>query len=98
MILSMSLLVLISFTGFVVRDIPVYFEWIQSIAYVSFAAAALVKSEFDGIAFMHPNGSSIEGIALLTNDPFLDDELMEATREDIHVLSNESAANDNQIF
>ena len=77
-----------SFTGFLVRDIPVYFEWIQKSAYISFATAALVESEFDGIQFRHPNGSLVEGISLLRDEPFLDDDLMEATREDLQVLSN----------
>ena len=88
-VLSLVALLIMSFTGFLVRDIPVYFEWIQQSAYISFATAALARSEFDGIQFRHPNGSLVEGSSLLRDEPYLDDDLMEATREDLHVLTNE---------
>lgn len=88
-LLSLSLLVVISFTGFFVRDVPVYFEWVKEIAYINFATAALVKSEFNGITFIHPNGTEIPGSMLFTKEPFTDDDLMEAQREDLRVLSNE---------
>lgn len=90
-LLSMVVMVVVSFTGFVVRDIPIYFKWIQRIAYVSYATAALIKSEFNGIEFEHPNGTMIPGKILFTDDSF-DDDLMEATREDLQVLSNESSS------
>lgn len=88
-LLSLSLLVVISFTGFFVRDVPVYFEWIKDIAFINFATAALVKSEFNGITFMHPNGTEIPGSSLFTDEPFTDDDLLEAQRQDLRVLSNE---------
>ena len=87
-LLSMVFLVLISFTGFVVRDIPVYFKWVKRIAYVSFSTAALVKSELKGIQLEHPNGTLIDANIFFTDQPFQGDDLLEATREDIDVLSN----------
>jgi len=93
--LSMGILVVISFTGFIVRDIPVFFKWIQKVAYISYATAALAKSEFDGIDFMHPNGTRIPGSLLLRDEPFLDDALLEATREDVNIVINNLSVGQN---
>jgi len=60
--------VVISFTGFIVLEIPIYFEWIQNIAYVSFATAAMIRSEFDGTDLVHPNGTIIPGSLLLQKE------------------------------
>lgn len=93
--LSMGIIIIISFTGFIVRDIPIFFQWIQKVAYISYATAALAKSEFDGINFMHPNGTLIPGSILLRDEPFVDDALLEATREDIHVVTNDLSVGQN---
>eukprot|EP00210_Caulerpa_lentillifera_P003747 g3580.t1 len=94
-VLSLGLLVVISFTGFIVRDIPVYFEWIKDIAYINFATAALVKSELRGITFNHPNGTAIPGSTLLSSERFDNDSLLEAQREDLQVLSNSLSVAEN---
>lgn len=45
---------------------PVYFAWIQSISYFSFATDVLATNEFSGLAFSDPaTGASVPGEELL---------------------------------
>lgn len=95
-ILSIVLLVLISFTGFVVRDIPVYFEWVKDISYLSFATAALLENELKGLSLTH-NGMKISGDDLLGSTP-LDDPIAEDTRMQINNLNNPWVILTNQVL
>ncbi len=45
------LLFLLSFSGFIISDIPVYFRWIGKISYLTYAFAAVVRSQFDAMEF-----------------------------------------------
>ena len=85
-ILGVVLLVFISFTGFIVRDIPVYFEWIKKISYLSLATAALLENELKGLSLNH-NGIKVSGDDLLGDGP-LDDPVVEDTRQQIQNLNN----------
>lgn len=85
-ILGVVLLVFISFTGFIVRDIPVYFEWIKKISYLSLATAALLENELKGLSLSH-NGIKVSGDDLLGDGP-LDDPVVEDTRQQIQNLNN----------
>lgn len=49
--LSFVLLVLLSFSGFVVSDVPVYFRWVTKISYLTYALAAITISQFDSTTF-----------------------------------------------
>lgn len=94
-ILALLLLILISFTGFMVRDIPVYFEWISKISYLSIATSTLLKNEFKGLEIDHPNGvDKIEGEDLLS-DEGLDDPLVEQERRVLDNLKNSLSIGEN---
>uniref|UniRef100_A0A7S0WUF3 ABC transporter domain-containing protein n=1 Tax=Chlamydomonas leiostraca TaxID=1034604 RepID=A0A7S0WUF3_9CHLO len=50
-VLTFLLLLLLSFTGFLVTRIPVYFRWLNKASYLTYAFSALTMSEFDGLTF-----------------------------------------------
>jgi len=85
-LLSLVLLVLLSFTGFLVRDIPVYFDWVKEISYLGFASAALIENELKGIS-VTTNGMTVTGDDLLASEP-LDDPLFEDVRVQVNNLEN----------
>ncbi|GMH37379.1 hypothetical protein BSKO_05252 [Bryopsis sp. KO-2023] len=88
LLLSLIFLPLLSFTGFIVRDIPVYFDWIRKIAYINFATAALVLTEFKGATFTLGNGTrTISGDVLLGDEP-LDDSDAELVRATLRNFDN----------
>eukprot|EP00775_Hariotina_reticulata_P005944 gene5944-6183_t len=59
-ILSVILVILFSFSGYLVRNVPVYFSWISRISYFSFATDILTANEFTGLQFFDPStGSSV---------------------------------------
>lgn len=88
LLLSLVFLPLLSFTGFMVRDIPVYFKWINKIAYITFATAALAKEEFSGLTFKYSDGRTISGDRLFSSEVIEDDELAESIRQTVQVLDN----------
>ena len=45
-VLTFVLLFLLSFSGFLVSDVPVYFRWIQKISFLTYAYAAVAGNEF----------------------------------------------------
>ena len=54
--LTFILLLLLSFSGFLVSDVPVYFSWISKISYLSYALDAATISEFDHVNFVCTTG------------------------------------------
>ncbi|KAL6761569.1 P-loop containing nucleoside triphosphate hydrolase protein [Haematococcus lacustris] len=62
-VLTFLLLLLLSFSGFLVTKIPVYFIWVNKASYLTYAFSALVTSEFDGLTFHDPTtGASVPGL------------------------------------
>lgn len=45
-----------SFSGFLVSDVPVYFEWISKISYLTYAYAPIAVSEFGSMDFVCTKG------------------------------------------
>ena len=58
--LTLVLLVLLSFSGFLVSDIPVYFRWVSKISYLTYAFAAIAVSQFDTTDFVCSSGKGCE--------------------------------------
>ena len=54
--LTFVLLLLLSFSGFLVSDIPVYFEWVKYISYLTYALSGVVLSEFSQTDFVCTQG------------------------------------------
>jgi len=42
-VVTMVLVICLSFSGYLVNNIPVYFKWIGKLSYFSYAYAALVR-------------------------------------------------------
>jgi len=63
--LTFVLLLLLSFSGFLVSDIPVYFKWVSTISYLTYALNAVVLSEFSATDFVTSTGKVIPGETLV---------------------------------
>ena len=60
--LTFLLLILLSFSGFLVSDVPVYFRWVSKISYLTYAFAAISISQFDSTEFVCTSGTNcVEG-------------------------------------
>jgi len=55
--LTFVLLVLLSFSGFLVSDVPVYFRWVTKISYLTYAYSAISVSQFDTTEFVCETGT-----------------------------------------
>lgn len=71
--LTFVLLLLLSFSGFLVSDVPVYFKWIGKISYLTYAYDAVVLSEFGNTNFVCVNGppSCVEAGAIIPGNELL---------------------------
>lgn len=71
--LTFVLLLLLSFSGFLVSDVPVYFKWIRTISFLTYAYDAVVQSEFDKTNFVCVNGppSCVEAGAIIPGNELL---------------------------
>ncbi len=49
--LTFILLILLSFSGFLVADVPVYFGWVSKISYLTYALSAVVNDQFAATTF-----------------------------------------------
>lgn len=49
LILSLLLLLFLSFSGFLISSTPVYFRWLQKASYFNYAYSIVVQNEFDGL-------------------------------------------------
>lgn len=58
--LTLVLLVLLTFSGFLVSDIPVYFRWVSKMSYLTYAFAAIAVSQFDTTDFVCSSGKGCE--------------------------------------
>lgn len=54
--LTFVLLVLLSFSGFLVSDVPVYFKWVTKISYLTYAYSAISVSQFSTTEFVCETG------------------------------------------
>jgi ABC-type multidrug transport system permease subunit len=66
--LTFVLLLLLSFSGFLVSDIPVYFKWIRTISYLTYAYDAVVVSDFSATNFVSATGEVIPGSQLIPSN------------------------------
>ncbi|KAI7840867.1 hypothetical protein COHA_005397 [Chlorella ohadii] len=83
LILTFVLLFLLSFSGFLVSDVPVYFRWIakasrptssgrcerEAISYLTYAYAAVMENEFNHVTFYTAGGLEVPGHVLLHPPP-----------------------------
>ena len=72
LVLTFTLLILLSFSGFLVSDVPVYFRWVTKISYLTYAFAAIGISQFDSTTFVCDvqtpecqQGSSVPGSSVI---------------------------------
>ncbi|GAB4821715.1 hypothetical protein N2152v2_008761 [Parachlorella kessleri] len=63
--LTFVLLFLLSFSGFIISSIPVYFRWIGKISYLTYAFAAVVRSQFDSTMFYNAEGQPVPGSSVI---------------------------------
>jgi ABC-type transport system involved in multi-copper enzyme maturation permease subunit len=56
LLLTFVLLILLSFSGFLVSDIPPYFKWVRTVSFLTYAYAAVVTSQFDATDFVCTTG------------------------------------------
>lgn len=54
--LTFVLLVLLSFSGFLVANVPVYFRWVRTISFLTYAYDAVGVSEFQNTNFVCTTG------------------------------------------
>lgn len=65
LVLTFVLLFCMSFSGFLVSDIPVYFRWISKINYLTYAISAVTKSQFNATTFYDGQGQPVSGSQLI---------------------------------
>lgn len=58
--LTFVLLILLSFSGFLVSSVPVYFQWVSKISYLTYALSAIVVQIFDNTEFVCETGKGCE--------------------------------------
>lgn len=68
LILTFVLLFLLSFSGFLVSDVPVYFRWISKISYLTYAYAAVMDNEFSNATFYTKGGEAVPGSKIFNNE------------------------------
>lgn len=56
LVLTFTLLILLSFSGFLVSYIPVYFRWVRTISFLTYAYDAIVLIVFDNTDFVCETG------------------------------------------
>ncbi|PSC69816.1 ATP-binding cassette sub-family G member 2 [Micractinium conductrix] len=81
-LLTFVLLVLMTFTGFLVTAIPPYFGWIKWASYLNYTYAAMVNNEFKGVTFYSAADVVVPGADLVPS----------AVNNGLGVLANGMAA------
>lgn len=62
-LLTFVILLLLSFSGFLISKIPVYFVWVQKTSYLTYAFSALTENEFSKVSFVDPaTGDVVPGM------------------------------------
>ncbi|MEW5313182.1 MAG: hypothetical protein WDW38_004769 [Sanguina aurantia] len=59
--LTFLLLILLSFSGFLISKTPIYFQWVQRVSYLTYAYSALLRNELTGLVLINADGSSVAG-------------------------------------
>lgn len=67
-VVSLALIVLLSFTGFLTTNTPVYFSWVKHISFLNFASSAMWVTELKGLVLNTEDGGTAQGDDLL-EDP-----------------------------
>ena len=63
--LTFVLLILLSFSGFLVSSVPVYFRWVSKISYLTYALSAIIVQIFDTTEFVCETGNGcVEGATI----------------------------------
>lgn len=62
------LLFLLSFSGFLVSAVPVYFRWISKISFLTYAYAASMGNEFNRVTFYTADGAPVPGSAIFNGE------------------------------
>ncbi|GAX76975.1 hypothetical protein CEUSTIGMA_g4422.t1 [Chlamydomonas eustigma] len=57
-LLTFVLLVLLSFSGFLLTQVPVYFVWINKISYLTYAYTGIMQSQLSDLMVQDPNNST----------------------------------------
>jgi hypothetical protein len=65
------LVVLMAFSGYLVRRVPVYLAWIQRISYFSYATDVLVSNEFAGLTLSGPGPAGGAGDVSVPGEAFV---------------------------
>lgn len=60
--LTLFLVVVLSLSGFLTAEMPVFYEWIEDSNVLRFALLALIKNEFVGLEFTDQNGDKVGGL------------------------------------
>ncbi|KAL4458831.1 hypothetical protein ABPG75_013696 [Micractinium tetrahymenae] len=68
LLLTFVLLFLLSFSGFLVSAVPVYFRWITKISYLTYAYAAVIQNEFTRIDLTTEGGETVSGTAVYNSE------------------------------
>lgn len=65
-LLTFILLLLLSFSGFLVATIPIYFRWLNKASYLTYAYVGLAQSEFSGLTlYQQPGDVPVSGLEVL---------------------------------
>eukprot|EP00873_Tetraselmis_striata_P027641 jgi/Tetstr1/447905/TSEL_035213.t1 len=67
-VVSLVLIVLLSFTGFLTTNVPVYFSWVKHVSFLNFAASAMWVTELEGLTMTTEGGGEVSGDDML-HDP-----------------------------
>ncbi|KFM27641.1 ATP-binding cassette sub-family G member 2 [Auxenochlorella protothecoides] len=65
LVLTFVLLILLSFSGFLVSSIPVYFKWVGKMSYLTYAYTALVQNETQYLTLYTPEGAPVAASTLV---------------------------------
>lgn len=64
-ILTFVLLLILSFSGFLVSKIPIYFRWVNKASYLTYAFAGLSRNEFSGLTLYDAQGQAVDGLSVV---------------------------------
>jgi ABC-type multidrug transport system ATPase subunit/ABC-type multidrug transport system permease subunit len=63
--LTLFLIIILSLSGFLTSDMPVFYEWIEDSNVLRFGLLGLILNEFSGLELVDSSGALIDGIAAL---------------------------------
>lgn len=63
-LLTLVMLLLLSFSGFLTVEVKPYFRWVKDASYLTYAYTAAVQSEFSGLT-LYDDGTPVDGMSLI---------------------------------